>query len=85
MKGKEYSITKFSFASLLFSAAVIIIFSLIIYKTLAGICNYDGGLLLLGLPEVIYAGRPTGRPGGTEACGPFNKKPGPRGLFKLLA
>lgn len=30
---------------------------------LASICNHGGGLSLLGLYEVVYAGRPAGRPG----------------------
>jgi hypothetical protein len=31
-------------------------------KALASICNHGSDLLLLGLHEVVYAGRPTGKP-----------------------
>jgi hypothetical protein len=63
LHGKMYSCFSPSF-----TAAATIIFSLITYKTLdtqeiawiAGICNHRGGLLLLGLHEVVYAGRPAG-------------------------
>jgi len=36
-------------------------------KALASICNHGSGLLLLGLHEVVYAGRPTGKPTGFKS------------------
>jgi hypothetical protein len=40
---------------------------------------------LLGLHKVVYAGRPAGRPAGFWSRPAFQKKPGWRGLLKLLA
>lgn len=78
-RGKAFVLysTIYSCCSPSFTAAATIIFSLIIYMTLttlklaqlASICNYGEGLLFLGLHEVVYAGRPAGRPA-FEARGP---------------